>query len=49
MTVLVRVLAHHRSVYIPERSLLTVKDLPFNLVSLLVHSVNITTMNSKQC
>lgn len=40
-------LAYHRSVYVPECSLLTIKDLSFNLVSLLVHSVNIITMNNK--
>ena len=33
---------HHRPVHVPERSLLAVKNLPLYLVSLLVHSVNIT-------
>lgn len=39
--------AYHRSVDVPERSLLAIEDLSFNLVSLLVHSVNIVTGNNK--
>lgn len=40
--------AYHRSVDVPECSLLAIEDLPFDLVSLLVHSVSKVTMD-KTC